>query len=272
METKTSMALAPRNTNQQQTSPLAPDPWDEIMKPGKASGMENDDSITKLNESDRKRKMLIIIIVSVVALVFVLGIWFITKQAVDRRNAIIEQNAAAVQETPQKVETKVKPDNSSKYVNPAENDDSIGQSAKGVVKSTVKDKTISIIAEGRQSTITFPGVKDKITPAKEECQLSKAAENCYLGEGQVLGKNAGFWVFRDAKSSSLLSMDSDPAIVGSGGAALAFTHVYDENGTKKYDLFIVLKNQTGVLVSTSDAKALDSLINGANVFQVSNPD
>lgn len=243
--------------------------WGDIMKPGK------EDAVTakRLQDNEHKRKTTIVIIVSIILALVIVGVFALVKVGVDNKNALIQQNLSAVQAPNQKVETKVKPDASSSYINLAENSSSVGEAAKGNTDGRVDGQKIILKTDNKESSFNFPAVKDKINGVTQACTLDKEAANCYLGEAALNdGHNVRFWAFRNAKTSSLLSTTSEPSIVGDGGASLAFTHVLDENGKKAYNLYIVLKNQTGVLVSTDSAASLDSVINGVKAFTVQQAD
>ncbi len=312
------MALSRKNNPQSKKAdtPPASLSWDDIMTPGTNTGLTTDKQLGDLPKKEKASKRKAVVIGILVVLAIVVPMFFMLNHYAKERNAIIEQNLTTVQETPKKVESKVKPDGSSAYKNPAEDSSDVGSPAKGDTEGRVDGKKIILKSENRESAFSFPSMKDKINGVSSKCVLNKGGANCYLGEavdgkkiilksenresafsfpsmkdkingvsskcvlnkggancylGEATssnGKKVRFWAFRDAKSSALLSSTNDANIVSAGGAALAFTTKSTDDGKKNNYLYIVLKNQTGVMAVTEDSVALDAMINGADAFQV----
>lgn len=244
--------------------------WDEIMAPGKSTGLTTDEQLGNLPKKEKNSKIKAVVIGVVLLLVIAIAVWVPVQIAMNHRNEILEQNLNSVQEAPKRVESKVKPDTSSSYKNPAADSSDVGAPAAGTTEARVDGKKIILKSENRESSFLFPSVKDKITGVDKPCSLNKGAENCYLGEAKASnGKTIRFWAFRDAKSSALLSETTDANIVAPGGAALAYTtKMTDGDNKDKSCLYIVLKNQTGVLAVADDAVTLDAMVNGSDAFQV----
>ena len=265
------MALSRKNNPQSKKTdtPPASMSWDDIMTPGANTGLTTDKQLGDLPKKEKASKRKAVVIGILVVLAIVVPMFFMLNHYAKERNAIIEQNLTTVQETPKKVESKVKPDKSSAYKNPAEDSSDVGSPAKGATEGRVDGKKIILKSENRESAFSFPSMKDKINGVSSKCVLNKGGANCYLGEATSFnGKKVRFWAFRDAKSSALLSSTNDANIVSAGGAALAFTTKSTDDGKKNNYLYIVLKNQTGVMAVTEDSVALDAMINGADAFQV----
>ena len=263
------MTLPKKNKSSKDTTTPSSMSWDDIMTPGANTGLTTDKQLGDFPKKERASKRKAVIIGIAVVLAIVIPMFLLLNHYAKERNAIIEQNLTTVKETPKRVESRVTPDTSSAYKNPAEDSTDVGDPAKGNTEGRVDGKKVILTSDGREAAFMFPSVKDKINGVSSKCVLDKTAENCYLGEATSSnGKTIKLWAFRDAKQSSLLSSTSDANIVSAGGAALAFTTKNVENGKKDNYLYIVLSNQTGVLAVTDDSVALDAMINGADAFQV----
>lgn len=242
--------------------------WNDILDPGKATGIE----VKDLGDPEKKNKRmrnLVVIGTCLLLVAFAAAGYFALQHAVNIRTEMLQNSANVATEGP-KVE-EVKPEEQKKtngVNNPVADNDSIGEAAKGDVAASIDKRDVSIKADNKENRLQVPALTEDVKTTSTACTLKTAGANCYLGESKVKDKTVMLWAFRDAKTSALLASTTDVKTTTPNGSAAAFISQISYNGKNLSGLFIVNTDQTGFLIASEDQGTINDIAVGSSKFQV----
>ena len=236
--------------------------WSTIFDPNK-SGVVNTKGID-LEKGLRRKKLLIIIS----SIVIVLALAFVGYMIYDKMNGIrqeqIQLNEQASSAKPS--EKSESDDQSGQITNPAANSSVVGDAVQGTVKASSNGRNLSLQADKKTYAVTFPALTADITASSKKCELKDTAASCYLGQGKYNDSTVQFYAFRDAKDNSLLYSNQSYRITPSNGASLAFVRDFKGNDKSIHGLVIVFRDQSGIIVTSSDMGAITAVSSGDSHF------
>ena len=241
------------------------DAWDSIIDASSKSTSIQD--IPDLNRGQRRIRIIIISIVCVVALLITGGALFFFHQVAQERSSMIAANSTVITTTPKtEKETEEKDASETGLSNPVASTKTIGTAVSGDVTMTVKGNAVTISSKSGSSKVSVPALTSSLTASSTGCDLTITAANCVLAQGKVSDKTVTIIGLRDAASSSLLYDTADPQSVGSSGAALAYVRNFTSDGSKVRGLVIVFKDQTGVIITSTDSATITAIAAGSSSF------
>ena len=237
------------------------DAWDVIFDSDK-TGVEDVSGID-LEQSSRKRRRIVLLVAALVAVLALAGVYLLYDHALTIKEA---QEQSQQQPTEDDATTEGEHESTGGAVNPTVNTNDISDPAEGNVIGAVDKNEVTIATEGSSHNITFPSITDDIKPSSQPCELSSTAASCFIGQGKVKDDIVQFYVFRDAKNSSLLYSEESYKVTPSNGAALVYTRKIVSGDKSINGLVIVFKDQTGAIVTSTNEDVINAMASGESQF------
>jgi hypothetical protein len=241
-------------TPEQENRRAADDEWKNLI-----SGQPSPEETRRADRIRRRRTAIGITIAIVAVLALSVGMFLAVRVTLNRK---LDYNQRQSTSTSAPASPTVKPNKASpngSFSNPAAAADGIGNAPTGDVGVSFDLSTMKFVNPDKTSSaVSFPSF-ESMKVVSEPCVLKSAAATCYIGVGKVGSADVSVYAFRNAKTSSLLYSSEASSSVPSNGAAFAYTQKVSANGKSQNGLFIVLKNQNGVLLTSSDGSALSSI-------------
>jgi hypothetical protein len=249
----------PKEPQEQPVKTKPSDPgtdWDNVINGFNVTQEE----IEKPDKIFKKKKMLIIGGFITALLVLSAGTFFGAMYAINSRNASLEKSTSAtVAPTPSTIKPSATATSNGSLTNPASSVEEFKNVPDGT--TNVKSDTNSLTFTNADKTSTVIQLKaiSKITASSVECNLNDATASCFLGTGVVNDKTVQLYAFKGAKSNAILYSKTDPKTIANNGAALAFTQTISYKGKNQNALYVLTKNQNGIMVTSDDSSTIDTI-------------
>lgn len=241
--------------------------WGEILDPSVSTGINTDD-IKIVDHKGRKRKIIILTVVLLIAIVLMTVGWLILsfmRNTNTKYDKLLAENSMTAP-TPEHKDV-LKEKNTNGQYNPAAKSKDVGEPVNGDINVTADNNALVVKTAAGEHRVQFSALTDKINPTSKPCTLKEQASNCYVGQSKIGDKVIRFYSTRDAKTNALLTGQSDPQIVQKNGAAVAFIRNYQVDGKSSSGLTVVFPDQTAVIAVSDDQSAMTSLAAGDSHFQ-----